>query len=287
MSLRVARIPYLNSVPFYREVPAGVELLDLPPRQLGQAARAGAVDAGILSMCDIFGIPGLQPLGNLGVAVDGDSHSVLLLSHRKPGDLGGCRVAVTAETSTSLPLLQLLLEDFYGARDVSYERGDAVDGPEAELLIGDAALRVASAAGLVPGRSEYGPDPILLAPGPDQPWRWALDLGAVWCAWQELPFVFAEWVIRDTVAPAECRRIAAALHDSVAWSEAHPMQLAAECEGMAGLDVEAAAAYLEGFTYRIGDRERAAIERFHEKIEPSPRAAERVLKRRVESRRQA
>ena len=67
--LRVARIPYLNSAPFYRTVAAQIDLLDLPPRQLGVAAREGAVDAGILSMCDIFRIPGLTSLIPVGAAL--------------------------------------------------------------------------------------------------------------------------------------------------------------------------------------------------------------------------
>jgi len=268
--IRVARIPYLNSVPFYRTVPAQVELLDLPPRQLGAAAREGAVDAGILSLCDIFRIPGLMPLGDMGVAVNGPSHSVLLFTRERPEMLAGSAVGVTSETSTSYPLLRLLVTERLRIPEVHYERRLAPGSQAGQLLIGDAALRAAAAGGLVPGRDTYGPDPIALSASSAQPWRWALDLGAAWCEWQSMPFVFAEWVVRESVASASRQELAAALHASLDWSEANLGAVATESEGMAGLDAAAAEAYLHGFTYRLGAPERRAIGLFREMIENSP-----------------
>src|SRR2546422_4490196 len=51
--VRVGRIPYLNSEPFYFTLD-GHELVPLPPRPLGQAMEAGRVDAGPLSLVDFF-----------------------------------------------------------------------------------------------------------------------------------------------------------------------------------------------------------------------------------------
>ena len=268
--LRVARIPYLNSAPFYRTVAAQVDLLDLPPRQLGVAAREGAVDAGILSMCDIFRIPGLTSLGDLGVAVSGPSHSVLLFTRERPEMLAGGTVGVTSETSTSFPLLRLLLAELLRVPEVTYERRLAPASQAGQLLIGDDALRAAAVGGLLPGRDAYGSDPIPLAESSEQPWRWALDLGAAWCAWQSMPFVFAEWVVRDSVESARREELAGTLHDSLDWSEANLGAVALASEGMAGLDAAAAEAYLRGFTYRLGRSERRAIEVFREMIENSP-----------------
>lgn len=268
MALRVARIPYLNSVPFYQQLPEALELLDLPPRQLGQAAREGAVDAGILSMCDIFRIPALLPLGDMGVAVEGPSHSVLLLTRERPDRIAGGAIGVTTETSTSFPLMRVLLERRFGVRDVAFERRfDA--GQDGQLLIGDAALRAAAAGGLVPGHTEYGPDPLPLTVSPEQPWRWALDLGAAWCDWQRQPFVFAEWVVRDDVPAGARAGLERALRSSLSWSEEHGEEIARRFDGAAGLPGDAVGAYLDGFRYRLGPRERRAIETFREIIESS------------------
>ena len=46
----IARIPYLNSAPFYaRWDEAPGTTVDLPPRALGEEARAGRADAGLMS----------------------------------------------------------------------------------------------------------------------------------------------------------------------------------------------------------------------------------------------
>jgi predicted solute-binding protein len=267
MALRVARIPYLNSVPFYQRVPERLELLDLPPRQLGQAAREGAVDAGILSLCDILRTPGLESLGGLGVAVDGPAHSVLLFTRERPERIDGGTVGVTSETSTSFPLLRLLLERRYDAGNVHFERRFDPATQAGQLLIGDSALRAAAIGGLMPGRSEYGAEALELDASDRQPWRWALDLGAVWCDWQRQPFVFAEWVVREEVPTPACDELERALEESLAWSEQHADELAARNEGAMGLSAKGVAEYLAGFTYRLGARERRAIDTFREMIE--------------------
>ena len=60
--MRVGRIPYLNSEPFYWGL-RGHDLPPLVPRALGHAVAAGEVDAGPLSLVDFFRLePALAPL---------------------------------------------------------------------------------------------------------------------------------------------------------------------------------------------------------------------------------
>ena len=282
-SLRVAQIPYLNSVPFYQHGDDGTfDLIDLLPRMLGQAARRGEVDAGIMSLCDSFRSPQFTALGSLGVACDGPAHSVLLFSRVSPDQLGGASITITGQTSTSYPLLRLLLERRYGAAGVRYVRREQVaDEDEAALLIGDAALREAASGGLVPGGRDYGAVSMSLTGGR---WNQALDLSAAWAQWQQQPFVFARWMVRRDAPPAATAelldRLAMSLDQSL--RDLHP--LAAEHGGQAGLDAAAAFAYLMGFTYRLGAREIAAIERFRALLSESPWWEERRPLQRPETR---
>ena len=64
--LRVAHISYLNSAPFFVGMnDERMEMVDLHPRALGQAAERGEIDAGLMSIVDTFRMPHFEPLGDL------------------------------------------------------------------------------------------------------------------------------------------------------------------------------------------------------------------------------
>ena len=80
---RVARIPYLNSAPFFRgfSSEAGYELLDYVPKVLGEKALSGEVDAGLISLVDFFRLRDrFKRIGHFGIAVRGQARSALLFS---------------------------------------------------------------------------------------------------------------------------------------------------------------------------------------------------------------
>ena len=98
--LRIAHISYLNSAPFFAGMDdQSLEMIDLHPRALGEAARRGDIDAGLMSIADTFRNPEFEPLGDLGIALDGPSHSVLLFSASPVRRLDGATIGITAETS--------------------------------------------------------------------------------------------------------------------------------------------------------------------------------------------
>lgn len=259
-TLRIARIPYLNSAPFYQCLDgAGYELVDMAPRALGKLARDGRVDAGILSLCDLRRTDDFEDLGDLGISLDGPAHSVMLFSRGSLDVLGGATIAVTGESSTSFPLLRLLLEERHGIRPAAYVRRPegAAEDDAATLLIGDAALRLAAEGGLVPGLGDYAAPMIALARPVAGGWTHATDLGAAWDEWQGLPFVFARWGIRRDV-PQELRSgLEARLRESLRHASQDLLELAAGYCAPAGLDAEAGRAYLERFGYDFGPRELA------------------------------
>lgn len=266
-SLRIARIPYLNSVPFYQNLDgAGHELVDMPPRELGRLAAAGRVDAGILSLCDLLRTEEFESLGPFGISVDGPAHSVLLFTRGAPSDLGDATVAITGETSTSFPLLRLLLEQHLGVQPRDYVRRP--DGPEpsddAVLLIGDAALRLAAAGGLVPGLADYSAELIPLARPTGGDWTHVTDLGTAWRRWQGLPFVFARWAVAPHVDAADRADLRDRIEHSLVASLVDLLPLAAAHSAPVGLDGEAARAYLAGFGYSLNEREEEGQQRFVE-----------------------
>jgi chorismate dehydratase len=270
--LRVARIPYLNSVPFYANLDgAGHTLVDMPPRELGRLAIDGDVDAGILSLCDLHRNGNFESLGPIGIGVDGPAHSVLLFSRGSLRDLDGATIAITGETSTSFPLLRLLLEEQIGVVPVDYCRRPegAHPGDAGELLIGDAALRRAAAGGLVPGLADYTTELIPLVRPTANDWTHVTDLGAAWQRWQSLPFVFARWAVAHHVADEQRQDLRARIERSLQANAFDLLPLGVAHGAVAGLDGEAAAAYLAGFKYQFGAREEAGQERFLELLDRS------------------
>jgi len=270
--LRIARIPYLNSVPFYANLDgAGHTLVDMPPRELGKLAADGSVDAGILSLCDLQRTDDFVSLGSVGIAVDGPAHSVLLFTRGAPSDLDGATIAISGETSTSFPLLRLLLEEQMGVTPAAYTRRPhgAEPGDDAQLLIGDAALRLAAAGGLVPGIADYSETLIPLARPTAGDWTHVTDLGAAWQRWHDLPFVFARWAVAHHVAAEARRDLSDRIERSLATHSINLLPLATENCAVAGLDGEAARAYLAGFNYQFGPREEAGQQRFLELLAAS------------------
>ena len=144
--LRIGRIPYLNCEPFFHRL-QGVELVDLIPRRLGEAMAARELDAGPLSLIDYLRLEThLTPLP-YGIGCPTGARSVLVFSERPLSELGGARVGITGETSTSVELLRVLLALRYEGEPAAWvgpeEPSDAV------LLIGDPALGDATEAALL------------------------------------------------------------------------------------------------------------------------------------------
>ncbi len=269
--LRIAHISYLNSAPFFAGMEdERLEMIDMHPRALGQAAEQGEIDAGLMSIADTFRNPRFEPLGDLGIALDGAAHSVLLFSSEPVRTLDGATSGITVETSSSYPLLRLLLDGHFGVHPAAYHRRP--NGPEvsddAILLIGDSALRRAARSGLEPGRRDYGGGIMELGTRRfEEPYQNVLDLSAAWREWQGRPFVFARWMVHREVSREDRVMLVEALLSSLDANMRGLAELAAETAGRAGISGPAAYAYLMAFIYRFGDRGEEAIETFRELLE--------------------
>jgi chorismate dehydratase len=242
-STLIARIPYLNTEPFYHRFSAqGYELVDLPPRELGRQAALGRIAAGPMSVVDYFRLSDTyEPLGPFGIAAAGPVHSVLLFSKRPVPELNGGTIAVTDETSTSVELLRLLFRRHYDVTPAAWRRG--FDDPaDAVLLIGDEALRRAA------GRHDDYPV--------------VLDLSAAWWEWKKLPFVFALWVVRKTLPLEEKKVLSMRFED--AFYEGFKDLATIGTKRAPGLNMTPAAVedYLRNFRYRLGPEDWDGLNEF-------------------------
>jgi chorismate dehydratase len=238
--LRVARMPYLNSDVFYHSWPAGVfELRPLVPRAMALAMDEGQIDAGPLPVVEWFRMEDrLIPLGDFCVATGERAVSILLFSKVPAGELGGRRIAVTEHTSTSVQLLRLLLAARWRVEPAGLVLPD--EPADALLLIGDPALR-----------SRHGVD--------GRPYVY--DLGAEWHAHTSgLPFVFAHWVARRDADPPQVALLERTIDGCLTAGLADIDAIASA--NRAGLPAVEAAAYVRGFTYRMGPPQQAALELF-------------------------
>ena len=169
----------------------------------------------------------------------------MLFSREGWRDLEGKRIGITDETATSVMLLRVLLEEKYGIRATFVRLHAGVNdlrGYDAVLLIGDEALR----------RKTTG------LPGFDL----VYDLATEWYSWQKLPFVFAVWAVRKSLPEAVRHDLAAALERSLAASQGGELPEAVAHGRKLGLSASDTDEYLRGFNFRIGEREREAIQVF-------------------------
>lgn len=244
--LRVARIPFLNTDPFFtEESAAGFKLVSASPRELGRLAAEGKVDAGLLSLVDFWNLQELfEPVGRFAIAVKRRALSVLLFSKRPIEALAGAAVGVTDETSTSSRLLQILLHSRYGI-EAALRTGFRADDA-ARLLIGDGALK-ARALGL-------------------DGFETVTDLAQEWHEWRKLPFVFARWAVRKT-APAYLKdELAEKLDSALKTNSKRLPEIAADGARRLGVKPAALAGYFDEYTFRLGAAELRAEEAFRDLV---------------------
>lgn len=260
MTLKIGKIPYLNSVLFYhgfenseaaQRYGFDVELMPLVPRQLSGAAVESVVDAGPVPLVTCWDIADrFEQLGDFCIATVREAYSILLFSKRPLDELTGASVGVTNETSTSVRLMKVLLAHVFKVRPAEYVR---LDWPrnDAFLLIGDEAL--------------------LHRRGVDG-YPHTADLGKVWNEWTGLPFVFAQWVVRRGLDADAKTALSSALEDSLksGWKNLAP--IVAPYERTLGMTQPEMREYLEGFRFQMTGEERESVAKF-KKLDAEARGA--------------
>jgi chorismate dehydratase len=180
--LRVGRIPYANLVPVFHALratgtPEGTTFVDGHPSDLNRMLRGGELDLSPSSSIEYASRPDLYILcPGISISCRSRVMSVLLLSDVPLRELPEDPIAVTGRSDTSVALLEILLRESLGRRNLLVRTelppSAALKTYPAYLAIGDEAIR-ASLDGTA---------------------RHVTDLGEWW--WNETgkPFVFALWI---------------------------------------------------------------------------------------------
>jgi aminodeoxyfutalosine synthase len=242
----IGKIPFLNSVPYFHNFEKGrYKLLPVTPRTMGVLSREGQIDAGLFSLMDYYSQQEELDLLPWGIATRDQVKSVMLFSKEGWAGLDDAAIAISDETATSVRLLQVLLKKKYGV----HARFDRVQGHLADysrykavLLIGDQALRW-NKLGL---------------PG----FELVFDLASEWYDWKKLPFVFAVWAVRKSMPEERKRELVSLVQNSLEISEDHFSEIGEMHGSRIGLTKGEVKEYLEGFDFRLGEREQEAMKEF-------------------------
>jgi chorismate dehydratase len=254
--LRIGWIDYANCTPLLLQIesqlPAGkVSLTHGVPAELNAALAGGEIDLCISSSIEFarhadqyLVLPG-HCIGSRGAV-----QSVLLLTDRPVNELAGQRLLVTAESATSVVLLQILLSRHWGVSGCTVEAtklpwDQALSQAHGVLVIGDGALKAA-----ISGTAPF-----------------CYDLGAAWFEMTGLPFVFALWQVNRKAAVDKADRLNLVLELlDQARDRIHGevRQLAARAGETAWIDAGQLADYWQHITYHLDEEHLAGLTSYYQ-----------------------
>ncbi|MBQ9407648.1 MAG: menaquinone biosynthesis protein [Desulfovibrio sp.] len=257
-TLRMGRISYLNVLPIYHPLEAGIlahnyELVSGPPALLNTMMARGELHVSSCSCFEYACRPERYELvEDLSIGSHGPVMSVLLLSRCPLEELDGQEILISGESHTSVALLRLLMRERHQL-NVRYVTGAVTQAlhspnpPKAFLAIGDEALRLRR----------------------HQEYPYCLDLAEAWREWTSLPFIFGLWVVsRQAVRQGLFHDDPGALlRRGRDWGLAH-MDVILDLTGY-GCPLsreELTVYYTRGLTYRLGKEELRGLNLFYEKL---------------------
>lgn len=207
--MKLGYIDYLNCYPLYHHMFThqpleGVEIHAARPGDLNDMMEEGTLD---MSPISAAAFPAIQKRARLVPDVClssvGYVRSVVLYSHLPIEELHTRRVGLTSASKTSVNLLKILLEKYYGVRPL-YETVPplpSLKGIDAALVIGNEAMV-----------------------DTDEPARYVYDLGDLWMRRTGYPVVFAVYAASDEICrtePEKVRRVTDSYRTSLAMLDTH------------------------------------------------------------------
>jgi len=255
--VRIACVRYLNTAPLIEGLDKldAATLIPAVPARIADLVASRQADVGLVSLVDVVRSPlALLPVGMIGC--DGPTLTVRLFSS-VPLD----RIeAIHADTDshTSSILARILLHKLFGLRP--------------PVIDFDARERIASSPRPATGTLDDAWPPTLLLIGDkvvtDSPpavrYPHQLDLGQAWRELTGLPFVYAVWMCRaDRAGDPEIALAAQLLDRQRRHNRTRLDWIVARRAPEHRWPLDLAARYLGSYLrYDVGERERAAIERF-------------------------
>lgn len=182
-TVRISLVDYVNAWPltwgFLRGTVDGVERVTDLPASCADRLALGEVDAGLIPSVEAARIPGIRIVRGVGIAARERVRSVVLASKRPLEAVDS--VALDLSSRSSAAMVRILFADLVKRRPEFHSAApdlkEMLRHHDAALLIGDPAL-TADLSGLR-----------------------VLDLAEAWRRLTGLPFVFAIWAVRPSIAP--------------------------------------------------------------------------------------
>lgn len=254
--LKIGWIDYANCTPLLLQIESQlpvdkISLTHGVPAELNAALAVGEIDLCISSSIEFARHAGQYlVLPGHCIGSRGAVQSVLLLTDRPVSELAGKRLLVTAESATSVVLLQILLARHWGVGGCTVEStklpwDQAMTQAHGVLVIGDGALR-AAIAGTAP---------------------FCYDLGAAWFEMTGLPFVFALWQVNRRAAADktdELSLILSLLDQARDRISGQARQLASRASETDWIDAGQLADYWQHITYHLDDEHLAGLARYYQ-----------------------
>jgi chorismate dehydratase len=245
--VRIGAVTYLNAKPLIislaKLAPHAEIVIDFPSR-LADALGAGELDVAMIPSIEYARQTGCTIVSDACIACDGPVRSVKLYSRVPVEEIRS--LALDEGSRTSAALARILLRARFGLNPAVciLPLGASVDDiwADAMLLIGD--------RGMLPTSGEF---------------NFVWDLGEQWSAWTDLPFVFAMWIARPGVDLQGLEHVLSAARDDGLTR----LEEIARCESpLLGISEEDCLSYLrDHLKFRLGDRQRQALQRFYKLAE--------------------
>lgn len=204
--LAIGRISFTNAWPVFHYFDASAlrepaEIVSEVPSALNRKLREGEIDmAAISSYAYGLSSDSYYLLPDLSVSANGKVQSILLFLKSPLEKVINGRIALTTASATSVNLLKIIMQKFYGGQPTYVDAEPALEpmlaDADAALLIGDHAIRASW--------EEHG--------------YTVLDLGEVWKLWTGHWMTFAVWAVRREAADAKPEAVRA-IYDGLAQSK--------------------------------------------------------------------
>jgi chorismate dehydratase len=254
--VRIGMVNFINTAPIYEVWKQTVyrpdwQIVAAAPSALNRMLYGGQLEIGCVSSHEYAVHPDCyEILADLSISASGPVGSVFLFARVEPAHLDGRIVLLSDQSQTSVSLVKIILEEFYGIKP-HYRTGSVFEAPgraresDAVLAIGDEALRLE-------GSREY---PI-----------W-LDLGETWHHHTGLPFVFALWTVRQDFRKNNQPIVEEIHHEllrCLAEGRRHLKSISAAVAPRIPMNPAACLSYLQSMEYDLGPRKQQALDCFFE-----------------------
>jgi chorismate dehydratase len=252
---RIGMVNFINTAPLYDVWLRTVRrpdwtVVEAAPSVLNRMLYAEQLDMGLVSSQEYATHPEKYLLlDDISISASGPVGSVFLFSRCEPDDLAGRLVLLSRQSQTSVSLVKIILEDFYGVVPW-YKVGSVLEAQDnsdisAVLAIGDEAL--------------------ILAQNNVYPHK--IDLGKIWHDKTSLPFVFAVWAMRKEFCrnnPEIVRDIHRELLRCRQEGRKDLQNISKRVGPRISMDANACYDYLRGIEHDLGPEKKKGLIRFIE-----------------------